>query len=306
MGARRILLATCLVLLAATTYAPMAGAASLRDTSDGWRYVGGGEDNAVIAIADGTDLVLTDTGAAALDSIPAGCTDESAGIAVAVRCSARGQQELRITLGDGNDTITAFELPRRFTLDADVGNGDNVVEGGSGDDRIVGGIDRDTLYGGPGDDFVSGGAGNDYVRGNGGGDDVRGGDGLNFLFGDGGDDVLRGGSEFEYFTGGRGNDVILAGGGADDIGAGAGDDIVYGGAGDDEIRGGAGADRMYGEAGADLLRSRDGEADRLDCGGGADVARIDAGSIDSASRSCEQVKRADAVIVDPPDVDVIE
>jgi Ca2+-binding RTX toxin-like protein len=284
--------------------ASTAGAATLHGDRDGWIYTGGGEANTVTVVADGNALVLTDTGAPSLDSIPPGCTDESAGIAVAVRCSTRGQQMLEIVLGDGNDTITATGLPRRFTLDADVGSGENVVTGGSGDDRIVGGDGRDTLYGGPGDDLVSGGAGNDYVRGNGGDDKVRGGSGLNFIIGDGGDDLLTGGDDFEYFTGGRGNDLILAGGGADDIGAGGGDDVVYGGGGDDEIRGGAGADRMFGEAGADLLRARDGESDRLDCGGGADVARIDAGSIDS-TKACEQTRRADAAVVDPPDVDVI-
>lgn len=308
---RTVSLRACALLgaLAATALgATGAQAATLSSTPSGFRYAAApGETNTVRAWTDGRTLHMTELGVTAFDGdLPAACSAVPADLGVGVACDARGEQVLRIDLGDGHDILEAWELPRRVSLVVDAGSGDNLVEAGSGDDRLVGGADRDTLYGGPGDDVVIGGDGNDYVRGHGGHDVIRGGEGLNFLLGDGGDDVLYGGSSFEYFTAGSGDDVVHAGAGADDIGLGAGDDIAFGGADDDEIRGGLGLDRLFGEGGNDLLRTRDGERDVVNCGGGgADVARVDANELDEAKRSCERVKQADAVPVEPVDVEGI-
>lgn len=278
-----------------------ASAGTLRGNDNGLRYESDGAMT-VRVWNEGRDLILVDTAATQFDrELPRTCAIEVVDAGVGARCVAPGQQELRITTGDGNSWITAWELPRRVSLHVKLGTGDNIVEGGSGDDRIDGGAGRDTLYGGPGDDRIDGNDGNDYLRGNGGNDDVRGGEGLNFLFGDGGDDLLVGGSSFEYFTGGRGDDVVRGGGGNDDIGLGAGDDVAHGGDGDDEIRGGAGQDTVHAGNGDDLVRLRDGEGDTVQCGGGNDIARVDAGEVDMARRSCEKVKQADAAIVDPVD-----
>lgn len=307
----RMTLRACALVGVFTTMAlagPGAHAATLSSTASGFRYTAApGESNTVRAWTDGRALHLTDLGVTAFDrDLPAACIAVPTDLGVGARCDARGEQLLRVELGDGNDILEAWELPRRVSLVVDAGSGDNLVEAGSGDDRLVGGADRDTLYGGPGDDVVIGGDGNDYVRGHGGDDVIRGGEGLNFLIGDGGDDVLYGGSSFEYFTAGSGADVVYAGAGADDIGLGAGDDVAFGGADDDEIRGGPGLDRLYGEGGNDLLRTRDGERDVVSCGGGgADVARVDANELDEAKRSCERVKQADAVPVEPVDVEGI-
>ena len=70
--------------------------------------------------------------------------------------------------------------------------GDDVIEGGPGDDRLYGGIGNDTLEGGPGDDELYGGPD---------------------------DDVLDGGEDDDRLTGGPGNDVFLfrAGDGEDTV-----------------------------------------------------------------------------------------
>jgi Ca2+-binding RTX toxin-like protein len=293
-----------LVSMAATSSA--AHAATLSSTATGYRYVAAaGEANALRAWTDGRTLHLNDTGVSTFGTaLPSGCITVPAELGIAADCDARGDQVLRIDLGDGNDILEAWELPRRVSLVVDAGSGENLVEGGSGDDRITGGADRDTLYGGPGDDLVVGGDGNDYVRGHSGDDVVKGGEGLNFIIGDGGDDELHGGSSFEYFIAGSGDDVVFGGGGADDIGLGRGDDVAFGGAGDDELRGGAGFDKLYGEGGNDLIRTRDGERDIVNCGGGADdVARVDADELDEAKRSCEKVKQADSMPAEPADVE---
>ena len=302
----RVVIGCCIAAIALIVSAP-AGAATLRATGDGYRYTAGaGEANLVTAVIDGRNLVLTDPGAAGLDrALPAGCTADAADAGIAVRCDARGDQTLKVELGNGDDSLAAYELPRRISLVVDAGSGINVVEGGSGDDRIVGGADRDTLYGGPGADRVEGGGGSNWLRGNGGDDVVIGGSDFDTLYGDGGEDEIQGGGEFDYIYGGGGDDEINGGAGGDTITAGKGADHIVGGAGDDEIRGGKGADSFDAGPGDDLLRARDGEGDTIKCGAGADVARVDAGEVDQAKRDCETVKQADTTFAEPADEDVI-
>lgn len=71
--------------------------------------------------------------------------------------------------GDGNDSM--------------IGNaGDNTLSGGDGDDFIDGGIGNDTLDGGKGHDILSGGAGNDNFNISGGADIYKGGTGYDTLY----------------------------------------------------------------------------------------------------------------------------
>jgi hypothetical protein len=70
----------------------------------------------------------------------------------------------------------------------------------------------------------------------------------------------------------------------------AGRDILVGGAGPDTLIGGLGKDKLFGGKGSDVLKARDGVADRLDCGGGAnDIAIAD--SHDVVRANCERVRR---------------
>ena len=55
----------------------------------------------------------------------------------------------------------------------------------------------------------------------------------------------------------------------------AGDDVLSGGPGNDWLRPGAGRDRALGDSGNDFVGARDGRADRLFGGRGADRARVD-------------------------------
>jgi hypothetical protein len=98
-----------------------------------------------------------------------------------------------------------------------------------------------------------------------------------------------------------GSDVLLAGVGRQTLDGGAGDDQIEGGFGDDTITGGPGRDVIAADFtgsqcgwlesctvphGNDTINARDGEADSIDCGIGADTAVVDA--IDSVSE-CETV-----------------
>jgi Ca2+-binding RTX toxin-like protein len=61
---------------------------------------------------------------------------------------------LRILGLDGDDTISAVNLPAGMTL---------MFEGGNGDDALYGGQGNDFLYGGDGDDLIVGGPGVDWI-----------------------------------------------------------------------------------------------------------------------------------------------
>jgi Ca2+-binding RTX toxin-like protein len=91
------------------------------------------------------------------------------------------------------------------------------MDGGDGDDQLVGTPRNDTLVGASGDDTLSGRDG---------------------------DDILTGGAGSDVLNGGAGNDRLR--------GQGASGDQLTGGAGDDELNGGAGTDRVQEEADVDF------------------------------------------------------
>jgi Ca2+-binding RTX toxin-like protein len=77
-------------------------------------------------------------------------------------------------------------------------------------------------------------------------------------------------------------------GGKDRVRGDDGDDRVRGGVGDDRVVGDAGTDRIFGGAGNDVVDARDGEPDRVDCGPGRDLARLD--RRDRLVRGCERLR----------------
>src|SRR4051812_32028516 len=115
------------VAVGATCTTGSAAAASLRSTAGGYRYVAStGEANVVEATLDGSALVLPDTGAPLEGGLPKGCTALAATTGFAASCRATGQQDLRFELGDGDDSLTAWELTKRFSLRVTTGDGTNV------------------------------------------------------------------------------------------------------------------------------------------------------------------------------------
>ena len=189
------------------------------------------------------------------------------------------------------------------------GPGNDVEDGGPGDDRIgySAGISNDddqggdTLRGGDGidklllDKHTGGmtisidGQPNDGAAGE--GDNV----GADFEQIDGtiANDVFLGSPGPDQFSGGTGNDEIHGGDGPDALYGGGSDDRIFGDGGSDKVEGatgadtvdgGAGTDQIYGDIAAcsvfcsldsDELFARDGEKDAVDCGGGADTAHVD-------------------------------
>lgn len=127
-----------------------------------------------------------------------------------------------------------------------------VVDGGAGDDTIIGS---------PGSDAISGGAGRDLVLGGGGADDIRGDSGFDSasycgaqspvamsLDGAANDGVSGQGANIasgvEDLIGGDGNDTLIGDAASNHVVGGLGDDVLDGGPGPDALDGGAGRDRL--------------------------------------------------------------
>jgi hypothetical protein len=68
---------------------------------------------------------------------------------------------------------------------------------------------------------------------------------------------------------------VAGGNGDDDIATAGGPDVLAGGPGDDRLRGNSSVDEYFGETGDDTIEARDGNAERISCGGDADQATND-------------------------------
>ncbi|MET0119288.1 MAG: retention module-containing protein, partial [Sedimenticola sp.] len=234
-------------------------------------------------------------------------SDQLSGLLLTVPATAPDNFDVTVTVtatewqGAGSSTVTnTFSVSLADhsgddLLDGGSGNdylygrgGDDVLEDGTGRDRLYGdagndvlrgGIDNDVLYGGEGVDSLYGEEGADTLRGGAGEDTLEGGTGRDRLYGDDGNDTLRGGADNDRLYGGEGADTLHGGTGNDLLSGQGGDDLLYGEEGADTLRGGAGADtlegaagrdRLYGDAGNDTLRGG-ADNDRLYGGAGTDT-----------------------------------
>lgn len=178
--------------------------------------------------------------------------------------------------GHGNDRVYA-DIER--TIDAAYTLGETQAGSGQRGDLLDGGTGDDTLIGDAGNDIIEGGMGKDIILGMGGDDNIEGdGDGFTISGIDwntlakswsvtrtvttqGGstlytraysfnmviDDTSAAG-DVDVIYAGAGNDWVMAGGGNDFVDAGADNDVVFGGAGNDIILGQAGNDALVGDS----------------------------------------------------------
>ena len=244
----------------------------------------GGSD-VVRATKDGTRITLLDW--VGVETISAGGFKD---VGFVLRPSADNFQLSSLVLdgiafvdgGAGNDTI----------LGTAAGEG---IHGGAGDDRLEGGDGADTLNGGAGNDRMSGGAGDDVFT-------VSGNAGVDFILGDAGFDTVQAvGTATVGFTAliqveriagdaaegavltiqgtAQGERLDLAGVQLEHV------DLIAMGAGNDTFSGSADTDRVDGGAGNDLLGTGAGDDtvifngastgfDTVEMGGGTD--RIEA------------------------------
>ena len=116
------------------------------------------------------------------------------------------------------------------------------IEGGTGNDRLIGDASDNTIHGRAGTDTIEGRQGDDLLFGNAGADRLSGQKGIDEIFGGLGADILNGGSNADRLVGGQGADRLAGNAGKDRLFGGNGDDALIGGLGDDILTGGAKAD----------------------------------------------------------------
>ncbi len=283
------------------------------DAADSFLFQGGGAND-----------TLSISNEAALNAVPAtlngaGGNDKLQDFSSAPRTLDGGEGNDVMFGSDGNDTMRGGN--GNDEVDGEGGN-DN-VSGGDGDDKLYGDHFKapgaDVIDGGPGFDRVI----DDYPVGEGPvtvtldnvANDGRAGESDN-LIGieeiEGPPGTYIGSDAAETFTVGAtgeassvsgrgGNDTITTLNGSDQVDGGAGDDRLVTGFDNDNVTGGPGRDTIFSDAtssycgiftctvpfGNDTINARDGEADTIDCGVGADRAVVDA--IDTHA-NCETVE----------------
>lgn len=183
-----------------------------------------------------------------------------------------------ITGGSDIDEVRYADRPEPLTVTLDGASGDGAA---SENDYIA-----------PDVEALQGGDGNDTLVGNG---------GQNWIDGWQGDDVIAGGGDGDVLLGDDGADRIFGGNApegtapvVDPDAPDAGDDIA-GGLGDDMLVGGAGQDRFAGDEGADAIDARepgDGPevaGESVACGTGVDAAQLDGNDLPT---DCEVMQRS--------------
>ena len=214
-----------------------------------------------------------------------------------------------VDAGPGKDFVGTFDSPDSILGgpgDDDLfgGHGDDVLDGGPGNDQIDGDygahVDGDEAVedlGHAGSDTLIGGAGDDHLQGNGGADRLLGGEGqdsalyvareenVTVSF----DGQANDGQVAENDTVGLDVEAVTTGFGDDTITGGPGTETISSGRGNDVIDPAGGIDIVETGPGVDTVGARDGAADKIGCGEGADSATLDAADI--AGFDCERQER---------------
>ena len=182
----------------------------------------------------------------------------------------------------GNDTIniayvcTACAFPTALAthIRVDGGSGNDSIIGSEFADRLVGMTGNDTLVGMAGNDTLDAGDGIDLAEYNVGGTGAinatvstgtgAGQDGFGATDTYDGVENLSGSPQGDTLTGDDNANTLWGNDGQDSIWGGGANDLIYGGADHDNAYGGLGDDTLYGEAGTDTLY-------------GGDIAYIDSG-----------------------------
>ena len=279
------------------------------DTLDG----GAGSDN--VNGGAGDDILVVRGAEALKDTLVGGNGDEVLGDALKVegvvaaslvsfdasaqgfeRWIGNGQALLGTSAGDRLDLSGLSSISGLPFVDGGLGNDTLIGFGGS--DDLRGGAGNDNLDGRGGADVMSGGLGNDVYHvddqgdvvlelANGGVDTVfasidfsLAGTNLENAAVEGvAGRTLTGNALVNVLTGGQGADTLFGDAGDDKLFGGAGQDLLDGGDGKDSLDGGLGADTMVGGLGSDTYIIDDaGDVAVENAGAGTDTARVSAGT----------------------------
>jgi Ca2+-binding RTX toxin-like protein len=184
-------------------------------------------------------------------------------------------KSITIATAGGNDRVNlsdvgSSQFPQLFQAP--------IVDGGIGNDTLLGsklvdlmfGVDgNDTLIGLESGDYLFGGEGADRLFGDFGSNNAPG-SGNDVLFGEAGDDLL---------FGDQGNDTLFGFAGVDQLFGGDDSDSLFGGNEDDQLIGQVGNDRIFGESGNDRMIWNPGDGtDRIEGDDGFDTVEVNGGN----------------------------
>ena len=157
-----------------------------------------------------------------------------------------GYYTIKLYGGDGNDTVDGRNSQYL-----------QIIDGGGGDDHLIGNNFDNVLNGGSGTNIIDGGSGSDTVSYAG---NVVGGVALSLQDDNGssvGEGIVDTYISIENAIGSAFNDFLGGSAGANSLNGGAGDDRIWGRGGDDVINGGDGNDVLIGESGYNLPQGWD-------------------------------------------------
>lgn len=275
--------------------APAAASASAGASVTGGvlSYVASGPESSMVTVTSGGGaIVIADQG---VQSITAGSGCRSTGVRQ-VSCPADAIASISADLGDGDDTISVALFFTPATVHG--GPGSDTISGSAVDDALYGDGGSDTISGGWGNDRLDGGSEADRLYGNGGSDTVTyasRGVPVTVTVDSQADDGAAGEGDLvdaENVEGGSADDSLTGDGNPNKLSGGDGADTLSGAYGGDVLDGGAGADSVDGGAGDDSIAARDGTADGVTCGDGADAVVAD--TADSVGADCESVDKPSA------------
>ena len=251
------------------------------DGQAGSDYLSGSANNDLLIGGDGNDELFGEGGDDRLQ--PGAGTDDDVQGGTGEDRVIYSERTTAVTVtldGVANDGAPGEQDNLNADIEAvDGGAGNDVLIGNDGANRLIGYGGNDRIEGRGGDDpDLAGGDGDDRILGEAGNDAIRAGEGADTVDGsDGNDDILSGPGR-NTVTAGAGDDTVVAGDDADSISGGAGKDSIQAGHGDNFVDGGDGddfltandqKDRVLGGAGNDVIRTN-GDDDVIVGGAGAD------------------------------------
>ena len=151
------------------------------------------------------------------------------------RFASSAVSKIELLSGTGNDFLRVARNVKTPAL-LNGGAGNNTLVGGGGNDTLIAGNGNNRVLGGRGNDSISVGNGTNVVHAGSGNDMVQSGNGDNQLYADQGNDTLIAGNGRDVLHGGSGHDSLVGGGGRDVIIGGAGMNMIVAGTGKTTVR----------------------------------------------------------------------
>src|SRR5262249_40119365 len=123
----------------------------------GSRVGDGAADTVIVNGTNGDDVFVVSGDGSATDVI-------GGAAAIHITGAEADKERLVINALDGNDVVSAAGLlADAIQLQANGGDGDDILVGGQGNDTLLGGAGNDLLIGGPGQNVLDGGPGDNIL-----------------------------------------------------------------------------------------------------------------------------------------------